>query len=267
MSTTSPPSKPFSYANAAGASSSSSSTPQAPPAQARAEPPRQSRPPHQQPRQPAARTNQPQQPRWHAPQPGETKLHRHRPKTSREEEHVYILSLRLSPPLHDALNTLRTRYFPAERLKVPAHLTLFHALPHSELERVCSDAQRVASATPPFTVTTGRAFLLGKNGVAVAPGVGTEEGADVHAQLRAEWEPFLSKQDAKGFKAHWTVQNKVNDEDKVMAAFDEVRDWAKDEGAQGEANGLVLWRYDRGYWRFEREFLFGEAAQKGEAGR
>ncbi|GAA5921473.1 hypothetical protein JCM3775_003065 [Rhodotorula graminis] len=267
MSTTAPPPKPFSYANAAGASSSSSSTPQALPAQARAEPPRTSHPPHRKPRQHDPRPQQPQQPRWQAPPHGQTKVHRHRPKTSREEEHVYVLSLRLSPPLHDALNTLRTRYFPAERLKVPAHLTLFHALPHSQLERVCADAQRVASATSPFVVTTGRAFLLGKNGVAVAPGVGTEEGASVHAQLRERWEPFLSKQDAKGFKAHWTVQNKVDDEDKVLAAFDEVRDWAKDEGAEGQANGLVLWRYDRGYWRFEREFLFCEAAKKGEDGR
>ncbi|TNY22382.1 2'-5' RNA ligase superfamily-domain-containing protein [Rhodotorula diobovata] len=256
MSTTAAPQKPPSYAHAAGASSappssSSSSLAKAPPQ------------PHAHPRPHPA----PDHPRWGAPRPGQSKVHRHRPTTAHEEAHVYVLTLRLSPPLHDALNALRTRYFPAERLKVPAHLTLFHALPHSQLDHVVAVAGSVAHGTKPFRVTTGEAFLLGKNGVAVAPGRGTEQGARVHAQLREEWSGFLSKQDAKGFKAHWTVQNKVDDEDKVYAAFDEVKAWTREKGAEGEANGLVLWRYARGHWVFEREFLFGEAAAKGEDGR
>ncbi|BGP38355.1 hypothetical protein JCM10450v2_002304 [Rhodotorula kratochvilovae] len=207
------------------------------------------------------------QPRWRRPEPGQAKLHRHRPATAHEEEHVYVLTLRLSPALHDALNALRTRYFPPERLKVPAHLTLFHALPHSELDSVCATAADVARRTRPFEVTTGGAFLLGKNGVAISPAQGTDEGARVHAELREKWAHFLSKQDAKGFKAHWTIQNKVDDEEKVKAAYAELRAWAEEHGAKGEANGLVLWRYNRGRWVFEREFVFGEAEARQQDGR
>jgi 2'-5' RNA ligase len=177
--------------------------------------------------------------------------------TSEEEKNVFVLTLRLTPSLHNPLNSLRTRFFPSERLKVPAHLTLFHALPESKLDEVVLPTlAEVARKTAPFKVTTGGVFLLGRNGVAVSPGEGTEEGAAVHAQLREKWSSFLSKQDSKGFKAHWTVQNKVEDEEKVQAAFREVREWAKEKGAEGEANGLVLWRYDRGRWLFEKEYVF-----------
>ncbi|GAA5858550.1 hypothetical protein JCM8547_007356 [Rhodosporidiobolus lusitaniae] len=197
------------------------------------------------------------QPRWGAPHPSANKPHRHRPVTSVEEEHVYVLTLRLSPSLRDPLNTLRTRYFPAERLKVPAHLTLFHALPHSQLSEIQATIERIAGETQPFEVRTGEAFTLGNNGVAVSPGVGTKEGAAVHARLRKEWEGFLSKQDSKAFHAHWTVQNKVEKEEEVKKAFEEVTKWAKEEGAQGKADGLELFRYERGYWRPYKEYAFG----------
>lgn len=198
-------------------------------------------------------------PQWRAPHP-DHKPHRYRPTTKHAEEHVYVLTLRLTDSLHETLNRLRTRYFPPERLKVPAHLTLFHALPHSEMATITSTADEIAGETRPFEVTTGRAFKLGKAGVAISPSRGTDEGAHVHAQLRKRWEPFLSKQDAKGFKAHWTVMNKVDDEEKVETAFRELCEWAKQEGAAGQADGLVLWRYNHGRWEFEREFPFASRA-------
>ncbi|GAA5924165.1 hypothetical protein JCM10213_004509 [Rhodosporidiobolus nylandii] len=210
------------------------------------------------------------QPRWAAPPPHSSssspaKPHRHRPVTDQEEQHVYVLTLRLSPSLHDPLNALRSRYFPSHRLKVPAHLTLFHALPHSRLSEILSDLEDVARGTAPFEVTSGQAFLLGKNGVAVSPGKGTAEGAQVHAQLRERWEPFLSKQDAKDFKAHWTVQNKVEEWEAVQGCFEDVKRWAKEEGARGTADGLELFRYERGYWRPEREFTFEGGRKQPEA--
>ncbi|GAA6038946.1 hypothetical protein JCM8097_000587 [Rhodosporidiobolus ruineniae] len=200
----------------------------------------------------------PRQHRWPAPHPDQhSKPHRHRPVTQQEEEHVYVLTLALSPSLHDPLNALRTRYFPSHRLKVPAHLTLFHALPHSRLADVVEDVKAVARRTRPFEVKTAEAFLLGKQGVAVAPGTGKNEGAKVHAELRERWKDFLSKQDSKNFHAHWTVQNKVDDEEEVKATFEEVKRWAKEEGATGTADGLELWRYEYGRWLPEAEFKFG----------
>ncbi|BGP23320.1 hypothetical protein JCM10295v2_002215 [Rhodotorula toruloides] len=201
-------------------------------------------------------------PQWRTPHPAQTKHHRYRPTTSHAEDHVYVLTLRLSPSLHEPLNELRTRYFPADRLRVPAHLTLFHALPHSDLYNVNKTLEEVAGETEPFRITTGEAFKLGKAGVAVSPAQGTAEGAKVHAALRERWQGFLSKQDSKGFKAHWTVQNQEESEEKVDTAFAELRVWAKQTGAQGEADGLTLWRYDHGKWIYEREFPFMGAAEK-----
>ncbi|GAA5881205.1 hypothetical protein JCM1840_001284 [Sporobolomyces johnsonii] len=195
-------------------------------------------------------------PQWHPPRDPKAKVHRYRPTTTSAEAHVYVLTLRLSPSLDDPLNALRSRYFPRHLLKVPAHLTLFHALPHSQLDAVTAALDAVAADTAPFRVTSGAAFRMGSQGIAVAPGEGTREGAKVHGALRSAWEGFLSKQDAKEFRAHWTVMNKVDDGDKVEQAFREVREWAEREGAEGEADGLVLWRYEHGKWVFEREFVF-----------
>lgn len=196
-----------------------------------------------------------ERPQWRQPHP-DHKPHRYRPTTKHAEEHVYVLTLRLSDSLHETLNALRTHYFPPERLKVPAHLTLFHALPHSEMDTITGVARQVASETTPFEVTTGRAFKLGKAGVAISPDRGTQDGAEVHAALRERYEPFLSKQDSKGFKAHWTVMNKVEDEEKVDAAYADLQQWTKEKGAAGQADGLVLWRYNHGRWEFERDFPF-----------
>ncbi|GAA5821491.1 hypothetical protein JCM11251_004649 [Rhodosporidiobolus azoricus] len=194
------------------------------------------------------------------------KPHRHRPSTQHDEPFVYPLTLSLSPSLHDSLNTLRSHYFPRHRLKVPAHLTLFHALPHSELDRlVIPTLEKAASETRSWEVKTGEVFKLGNQGVAVAPAKGesTDEGAKLHARLRREWEGFLSKQDAKGFKAHWTVQNKVQpgddgkESEKVAQCFEEVSKWTKEEGAVGRAEGVVLWRYEKdGTWTLVKEFQF-----------
>ncbi|GAA5907299.1 hypothetical protein JCM6882_002800 [Rhodosporidiobolus microsporus] len=204
-------------------------------------------------------------PRWSQPSSAH-KPHRHRPTTSHEEPYVYPLTLSLSPSLHDSLNTLRAQYFPHHRLKVPAHLTLFHALPHSELERlVIPTLEKAAQETRAWEVKTGEVFRLGNQGVAVSPAAGesTEEGAKLHARLRKDWAGFLSKQDAKGFKAHWTVQNKVppgedgKTSEKVDKCFEEVSEWAKEKGAVGRAEGVTLWRYEHdGTWTEVRQFKF-----------
>jgi hypothetical protein len=48
--------------------------------------------------------------------------------------------------------------------------------------------------------------------------------------------------------------NKVDDEVAVSRAFGEVV--GEFQGDFGTAEGLALWRYDRGFWRADRRFLF-----------
>ncbi|GAA5948570.1 hypothetical protein JCM3765_004930 [Sporobolomyces pararoseus] len=196
-------------------------------------------------------------PQWHAPRDQNSKVHRHRPATHSAEQNVYPLSLRISPSLHDPINDLRKRYFPAHRLKVPAHLTLFHALPHSRLEDIKQSLDKVSGQTKAFKVSAGKVFKMGEQGVAIDPGMGIEEGRQLHGELKKDWKEFLSQQDSKTFRAHWTIVNKEDDKEKVVKALREVIEWEKQGGAkEGEADGLVLWRYNHGEWVFEKEWDF-----------
>ncbi|GAA6062118.1 hypothetical protein JCM10212_000872 [Sporobolomyces blumeae] len=190
---------------------------------------------------------------------GASQLDRHRPVTDHDEQHVYPLTLRLTRSLDNPLNDLRTKYFPRDRLKVAGHLTLFHALPHSRLNDVKDVVQDVTRTTAPFRVRVGNVFKMGPQGVAIDPDErAIERGRTVHGALRSEFEPFLSKQDAKAFRAHWTIMNKEGDPDKVERALEEVKEWARTEGKdkEGVADGIVLWRYDHGNWVFEQEWSF-----------
>ncbi|KAF2812506.1 uncharacterized protein BDZ99DRAFT_474662 [Mytilinidion resinicola] len=53
------------------------------------------------------------------------------PNTTSPEDHVYVLTLLTSPSLSTPLNALRECHFPRHLNRTAAHLTLFHALPHS----------------------------------------------------------------------------------------------------------------------------------------
>ena len=74
----------------------------------------------------------------------------------------------------------------------------------------------------------------------------------IYNDLKEKWEDFLSKQD-KSFKAHYTVQNKV-EEGVPQRTLEELQ--KNFEGSRGQVDGLSLYRYDRGYWRHTKDFMF-----------
>lgn len=182
----------------------------------------------------------------------------HIPNTSRPESLVYVLTLQTTPSLQSPLNALRERHFPRHLNRTPAHLTLFHALPHSRLDAITSSLDRLSRTTNPYAVSTGKPFRL-RMGVAVHVARGYEQVKATHARLRDEWTGFLSEQDRGGWRGHWTVMNKAADEESVRRAWEDVtRGFG---GAEGMAEGLTLWRYERGFWIFEREFRFDAGGQ------
>ena len=65
----------------------------------------------------------------------------------------------------------------------------------------------------------------------------------IHVVLRGKCEGFLSAQN-KSFKAHYTIQNKVGEEE-AERTMEEVR--GVFEGSRGRVDGLSLFRYKRGY--------------------
>lgn len=176
------------------------------------------------------------------------------------EPQVHVLTLLESPAHHAALTAQRAAHFPSHLNKLDAHIALFRALPAAELPRITADISALCACTAPFPVATARAFRL-RQGVGVGVDSGAREAKAVYEKLRGGWAElgWLSEQDRGGFRAHYTVQNKESEEVKVVAALADVSEWCQTEGSRGTAEGLVLWRYDRGFWKDAKEFRFGKA--------
>lgn len=182
----------------------------------------------------------------------------HIPQTGNEEQNVYVLTLLTDKPLHERMTDLRKRYFPKKINKLAAHLTLFHALPESKLEsKIIPTLLEVTKSTSPFRVEATEPFRLKKGfAISVSSQHGGNQAKAIHRQLQEAWrgEGWLSQQDVGGCRVHYTLMNKVDDEGEVRHALDEVKSFWKGDG--GKAEGLALWRYDRGFWRWERKFSF-----------
>jgi len=193
---------------------------------------------------------------WRRPPPAEHAAE-HRPNTSiPDEEQLYVLTFLTSAHHHATMTQLRKEYFPPRINKLDAHLTLFHALPGSKLtSTILPSLSSIASKTSPFSILADKPFRL-KSGIAigVSKSQGSEDAKVVHRQLQAQWKEFLSQQDAGGFRAHYTIMNKVDDEEFIGKAFQEVVE--KFKGNEGMVNGLSLYRYDRGYWKHIEDFKF-----------
>lgn len=156
------------------------------------------------------------------------------------------------------MTATRERYFPKRLNKLGAHLTLFHALPGSSMdEHILPIIQDVVSKTSAFKVHAVKPFRL-KHGVAisVAKKHGSMQAHDIHGALQRPWldAGFLSEQDRGECRIHYTVMNKVEDDLEVGRALNELQQ--DFDGDWGVAEGLGLWRYDKGYWRWEKRFSF-----------
>lgn len=180
----------------------------------------------------------------------------HLPNTTSPERNVYILTFLTDAPSHKAMTDLRTQYFPRHLNRLNAHLTLFHALPGSQLSSsIMPTLTTLAYSTSPFPISATTPFKL-RHGIAVGvpKGRGGDEARRVWRILRDEWRGFLSEQDRAGFKAHYTIMNKEEDDLKATKAFEEVeRSWRV---VRGRVEGLSLWLYEKGRWKHEVDFRF-----------
>lgn len=160
-----------------------------------------------------------------------------------------IVLAELSKPDLAWLDALRKRHYPPDRNRVPAHLTMFHALPPSAEPEVRRSLARAAAAPPPDALLSGVMDL--DSGVALrvhSPGL-----EDIREGLAAEFRGLLSAQDSDRWAPHVTIQNKAE----PMAARALLRQMREqfDQCPLGIV-GLALVRYvDReweplGGWRF-----------------
>ena len=161
-----------------------------------------------------------------------------------------ILTARFDADTEAWLETLRRAHFPPERNLIPAHVTLFHALPGEELKAVAATLAHEAAATQVSATRIGPPRSLGRG---VALEVASSGLAQLRRRLVQAWAPSLTRQDAQGWRPHATVQNKVSPE---AARGLLARLQAELAPRDATATGLRLWHYRGGPWEAAAEFSF-----------
>lgn len=161
-----------------------------------------------------------------------------------------ILTAAFDRPTFERFQAERRAHFPADRNKVPAHLTLFHALPASEGPSVAERCRQVTRGEPPIVARATGLFNLGKG---VAYRIEAPALAHLRAELADAWTPLLTAQDRAGFHPHVTIMNKAEPAAAkvLLAALQPAfQPWSF------TLIGFDLWRYLGGPWEAAGSFRF-----------
>ena len=147
------------------------------------------------------------------------------------------------------LDDLRRRHYPPERNRLPAHLTMFHAIPPSaqdELRQVLRTATQLPSP---------RAWVAGimNLGGGVALRVASDELIAIRAGIAERLHGLLTAQDSAGWSAHVTIQNKVPPRE-ARALIQAVGEQFAQRPVR--ISGLGLHRYLGGPWETLRTYSF-----------
>jgi hypothetical protein len=152
-----------------------------------------------------------------------------------------IVTAELAPADFAWLDALRRHHYPADRNQVPAHLTMFHALPPSLEDEARRRLAGVASARAPRAIVAGLIDLGG----GVAFRILSEDLDRIRNELSDQFRGMLGAQDKGGWRPHVTIQNKVpNREAQQLLAALEAGFQPRPLGIRG----LGLHRYMGGPW-------------------
>ncbi len=164
-----------------------------------------------------------------------------------------VVTLGLDPQALAWFEAQRQQYFPGRLNRIPAHLSLFHALPGAQYPSIAAHLARLTCSTGTFFAEVHALMPLGR-GVAYALRAGPLDR--LHAALRRHWLEWLTPQDRQPFRPHVVVQNKVSPAEaqalytRLSAGFQPFR---------AQAVSLLLWRYEGGPWAPAGEFPFDGA--------
>ncbi|KAL6246600.1 hypothetical protein RBB50_006838 [Rhinocladiella similis] len=186
----------------------------------------------------------------------------HKARTGNKHEESYILTLHTDRQHHQLMTSLRERYFPPQLNKLDAHIALFRSLPSSRLPQIIPDIKALTQSQPTFEVSATSPFLM-KHGVGIHVDDPEGRAEAIFKQLKAKWDPFLSQQD-RSFRAHYTLQNKVDDDADVRQTFKEVKE--QFHGSRGQVTALTLYRYERGFWKEPQHFPLNDDHSDGAVG-
>jgi len=160
-----------------------------------------------------------------------------------------IVTAELGPQDFAWLNGLRSRHYPPERNQVPAHLTMFHAIPPSAEQELRTRLKAVVRRRAPIAHIAGLMNLGG----GVAFRVTSDDLDSVWHEIADSLHGLLSAQDGGGWRPHVTIQNKVVPKaarqliDSLQKAF---------EPRPLKISGLGLYSYLGGSWERLGSFAF-----------
>jgi 2'-5' RNA ligase len=163
---------------------------------------------------------------------------------------VFVVTLEFDDATFRWLQALRRQHFPPARNFLPAHLTLLHAVSAAQLDRLQQGWLRFDRFAAPALRFTGIRSLGRGNAIAVDAPVLRAVRTQVMQVMAGEF----SRQDLQPFKAHVTVQNKV-DPAAARALLEQMS--AEFVPRDGTGRGLMLWRYLGGPWSLEAVLPFG----------
>jgi len=137
---------------------------------------------------------------------------------------------------------LRRAHYPIERNQVPAHLTMFHAIPPSAEAELRGRISQIVRRPAPSAIVAGLLDLGG----GVAFRVVSADLDRVREQLAVGLHGLLSAQDAGGWRPHITIQNKVPPG--VARELKETLE-RKFEPRPLAVSGIAIHRYLDGPWQ------------------
>ena len=147
------------------------------------------------------------------------------------------------------LDGLRQTHFPPDRNQVPAHLTLFHALPPFAVDEAKHQLAAQARGSPPRATIAGLMDLGG----GVAFRIVSDDLDAIRDELAEHFYGLLSAQDAHGWRPHVTIQNKVKPSEARMLLERMEREF---HPRQLEITALSLHRYLGGPWETVARYPF-----------
>ncbi|MCF2497929.1 2'-5' RNA ligase family protein [Dyadobacter chenhuakuii] len=159
-----------------------------------------------------------------------------------------VATLSIDPAAQAYFDDLRMRHFPKERNHLNAHLTLFNALPDEAW--IFEKMQMLTGSQVAFEVKADQVMSLG-GGTAFK--IVSPELALLHRNLQTHYQEVLTNQDKQKRNFHITVQNKV---EPAVAKSLQAELRATFEPFIFAAEGVHLWRYLGGQWKFLRTYRF-----------
>lgn len=167
-----------------------------------------------------------------------------------------IVTLGMDPGSQEWFEEQRQRFYPPALNRIPAHLSLFHALPGGNTTRHL--LREAAEGVAPFAMRLEGVRSMGRGVMYVLE---APELMRLHRGLADQFRTYLTPQDKQPLKPHVVVQNKVEPaEAKELLALLQAGFTVREV----DAVGLDWWEYLGGPWRhLERfEFAGGEVSPK-----